>query len=872
MLPHTHQREHKFVIGIESVENWGLSCSALRSRQKVKTSVGSMEKTPLNVFQDNTFEGDIDVKKKHLPRINLNSTTVIENGDDQENIDPSEISFSRTLTPEAFASIAEDVTSTETSKPRTSLLLNFDPLFSKNESFNCSSNLCAISENNEMDYLISSLCKLQVENKNENVQTSEHSLNSGCIKIDDTINDLNENEEDNKLVDEQNLNVTHNLNINTKETVENFLNITHFASAGSDAHIQKSNKLLSEKLVDVTQNLNTTEDENNENAFNSTYPTVVSINTNSGDPKVNLTSQNTMVYLENALNSECSLNRSCKIIETDDDINVLTEDCGKSKIMEENNVNVTQNLNGSVVANLEVDVNLATSQTHTLNNSLNSSYKANDLSENDATSKIIDENNPNVTQNFILNINSEEILNSTFSAVNAINANLAAQQVNSVTGNITNSVESHETNVSTGTADVESIESSPCLHFALEAHTVNTENVCNNTLTSNVKNSDHLEDELSTSEAIASVKTNNILDKNGTIDNLENTINISEGSSVDILEVNISDNQPESFISEPNISENYSNNLSSIITITDISGEHVEQNKNYEGEINETDIVSGRKLSEEVLTSTLNDHLPMKIEYVQPNSMTCDSNEELLMLNSKVISMEEEIKLLKLELTESQQSCTNLERELNQKNECFDKEIKKVMLLLEEKNNNIEELQQNIKELKLEEQKLRTNLEKNTCDIVGYRRVIEGYEKTMKTKFSQFEKLQQDHRVTNQHLLTLEVAFSDLHQKYERSKQIIQGYKSNEATLVDSLNHAEICLKKSEEKYEALKTHAKDKLEMANRDILKMRDEYETEMHKLTTLVKRLEIKLSSQTDLLNQKQKECAALAVLCDEVTGKV
>lgn len=44
------------------------------------------------------------------------------------------------------------------------------------------------------------------------------------------------------------------------------------------------------------------------------------------------------------------------------------------------------------------------------------------------------------------------------------------------------------------------------------------------------------------------------------------------------------------------------------------------------------------------------------------------------------------------------------------------------------------------------------------------------------------------------------------------------------------------------------------------------------EITKLNAIVKRLQIKLESVTNLLNQKTKECEGLAELCDEVTGKV
>lgn len=52
-----------------------------------------------------------------------------------------------------------------------------------------------------------------------------------------------------------------------------------------------------------------------------------------------------------------------------------------------------------------------------------------------------------------------------------------------------------------------------------------------------------------------------------------------------------------------------------------------------------------------------------------------------------------------------------------------------------------------------------------------------------------------------------------LYRKYDRCKGIIEGYKSNEETLRQDLALLEDKLHKNEEKYEALKAHAKAQLE-----------------------------------------------------------
>lgn len=63
------------------------------------------------------------------------------------------------------------------------------------------------------------------------------------------------------------------------------------------------------------------------------------------------------------------------------------------------------------------------------------------------------------------------------------------------------------------------------------------------------------------------------------------------------------------------------------------------------------------------------------------------------------------------------------------------------------------------------------------------------------------------------HLAAMEISFSDLLQKYERCKNVIQGYRENEVTLREQVQMLEETLQKNEDKYESLKAHAKSQLE-----------------------------------------------------------
>lgn len=53
---------------------------------------------------------------------------------------------------------------------------------------------------------------------------------------------------------------------------------------------------------------------------------------------------------------------------------------------------------------------------------------------------------------------------------------------------------------------------------------------------------------------------------------------------------------------------------------------------------------------------------------------------------------------------------------------------------------------------------------------------------------------------------------------------------------------------------------------------MQARESYETEIIKLNTIIKRLDIKNDSLVEALDQKIKECTSMAALFDEMTGKV
>lgn len=73
------------------------------------------------------------------------------------------------------------------------------------------------------------------------------------------------------------------------------------------------------------------------------------------------------------------------------------------------------------------------------------------------------------------------------------------------------------------------------------------------------------------------------------------------------------------------------------------------------------------------------------------------------------------------------------------------------------------------------------------------------------------EALSEKEQVAND-LNTMERSFSDLFKRLEKYKEVVQGYKKNEETLKACAQDYLARIKKEEQRYQALKAHAEEKI------------------------------------------------------------
>lgn len=122
------------------------------------------------------------------------------------------------------------------------------------------------------------------------------------------------------------------------------------------------------------------------------------------------------------------------------------------------------------------------------------------------------------------------------------------------------------------------------------------------------------------------------------------------------------------------------------------------------------------------------------------------------------------------------------------------------------------------------------------------------------------------------HLASMEHSFNDVHTKYERCKVVIQGYKSNEESLKQTVAENDDTIKKLETRYDTLRQHAMMQLNKANQELDNVKKAHQSEITKLNAMLKKSEIHATSLQESLAQKLKDNEELTAICDELINKV
>ncbi|XP_041476419.1 transforming acidic coiled-coil-containing protein 3-like isoform X1 [Lytechinus variegatus] len=176
--------------------------------------------------------------------------------------------------------------------------------------------------------------------------------------------------------------------------------------------------------------------------------------------------------------------------------------------------------------------------------------------------------------------------------------------------------------------------------------------------------------------------------------------------------------------------------------------------------------------------------------------------------------------------------------------------------------------------------KAKETLEKSSADM---RALIIEYEKSIQQLMADVSQaksssddtasqLQKEKDQALEDLASVESAFSDLHRRYEKLKQTLDGYRKNEETLKKHVTEYQAKVKKQEQRYQTLKSHAEEKIEKANEQIAKVTKSYQSEIAGLQASLKREQMNVEGLEKNIQQKTKQVGELTNICDELISKM
>uniref|UniRef100_A0A8C3YTK9 Transforming acidic coiled-coil-containing protein C-terminal domain-containing protein n=1 Tax=Catagonus wagneri TaxID=51154 RepID=A0A8C3YTK9_9CETA len=121
-------------------------------------------------------------------------------------------------------------------------------------------------------------------------------------------------------------------------------------------------------------------------------------------------------------------------------------------------------------------------------------------------------------------------------------------------------------------------------------------------------------------------------------------------------------------------------------------------------------------------------------------------------------------------------------------------------------------------------------------------------------------------------LLSTEKAFSDLFKRFEKQKEAIEGYRTNEASLKTCVEGYMERLEKEAQRYQALKAHAEEKLQQASEEIAQVRSKAQAEVLALQAVLRKEQMRVQSLEKVVEQKTKENDELTRICDDLISKM
>uniref|UniRef100_A0A8D2BAE1 Transforming acidic coiled-coil containing protein 3 n=1 Tax=Sciurus vulgaris TaxID=55149 RepID=A0A8D2BAE1_SCIVU len=121
-------------------------------------------------------------------------------------------------------------------------------------------------------------------------------------------------------------------------------------------------------------------------------------------------------------------------------------------------------------------------------------------------------------------------------------------------------------------------------------------------------------------------------------------------------------------------------------------------------------------------------------------------------------------------------------------------------------------------------------------------------------------------------LNSMEKSFSDLFKRFEKQKEVIEGYRKNEESLKKCVEDYIVRIEKEGQRYQTLKAHAEEKLKLANEEITQVRSKAQAEALAFQASLRKAQMQIHSLEKTVEQKTKENEELTRICDDLISKM
>ncbi|XP_075391064.1 transforming acidic coiled-coil-containing protein 2 [Tenrec ecaudatus] len=173
--------------------------------------------------------------------------------------------------------------------------------------------------------------------------------------------------------------------------------------------------------------------------------------------------------------------------------------------------------------------------------------------------------------------------------------------------------------------------------------------------------------------------------------------------------------------------------------------------------------------------------------------------------------------------------------------------------------------------------------EESRREVMEMRKIVAEYEKTIAQMIEdeQREKAASHHTVQQlvlekeqalADLNSVEKSLADLFRRYEKMKEVLEGFRKNEEVLKKCAQEYLSRVKKEEQRYQALKVHAEEKLDRANAEIAQVRGKARQEQAAYQASLRKEQLRVDALEGALEQKNKEIEELTKICDELIAKM